>query len=273
MTDKYMLGHSLAESRRLVLQAELLEPITRRFLIEAGIQPGMRVLDVGTGMGDVAFLVADMVGAEGEVIGADTSAAAIVAAAARGKGLSRSNVRFVTGDPATLSLEPAFDAVVGRYVLLFQKEPGSMLRALNSKLRPGGLIAFHELDWQSVHSSPPAPTFDQCCRWAIEALRLGGADPFVGSKLYAAFVQAGFPPPALRVESIAGGASDPTGAVRKLFDTIFPEAFVHTLDRCGVAKAADIGAETLPDRLHAEVAGLGGIVVGKEEIGIWARRA
>ena len=273
MTDTYLLGHSLAESRRLVLQAELLAPITRRFLDAAGIQPGMRVLDVGTGMGDVAFLVADMVGADGEVTGVDTSAAAIAAATARGEGQSRRNVRFVTGDPATLSLEPPFDAVVGRYVLLFQKEPVSMLRALNAKLRPGGSIAFHELDWQRVYSSPPAPTFDQCCRWAIEALRLGGADPFVGSKLYAAFVLAGFAPPAVRIESIAGGADDPTGAVRKLFDTIFPEAFVDTLERSGIARAEDIGAASLPDRLHAEVAGLGGIVVGKAEVGIWAHRA
>ena len=273
MTDQYMLGHSLSESRRLILQAELLEPITRRFLAAAGIHGGMRVLDVGTGMGDVAFLVADMVGAEGEVIGVDTSAAAIAAAAARGESLSRGNVRFLTGDPATLSFEPSFDAIVGRYVLLFQKEPVSMLCTLNAKLRPGGLIAFHELDWQGVHSSPPAPTFDQCCRWAIDALRLGGADPFVGSKLYSTFVQAGFPPPELRVESIAGGAGDPTGEVSKLFNTIFPEAFVHTLEQCGVAKAADISAETLPNRLHAEVRDLGGIVVGKREVGIWARRA
>ena len=46
------------ELERLHLQAKLVDPITRQFLNEAGIVPGMRVLDVGSGAGDVAFLLA-----------------------------------------------------------------------------------------------------------------------------------------------------------------------------------------------------------------------
>ena len=49
--------------RRLVLQAELLKPITERLLREAGIKPGMRILDLGSGAGDVAMLAATLVGA------------------------------------------------------------------------------------------------------------------------------------------------------------------------------------------------------------------
>ena len=61
----YVLGHSDRELERLRLQAQLIDPITRQFLIEAGISPGMRVLDVGSGAGDVAFLAADLVGPPG----------------------------------------------------------------------------------------------------------------------------------------------------------------------------------------------------------------
>ena len=240
MNDRYLLGHSPSESRRLVEQAKLLAPITRRFLLEAGILPGMRVLDVGSGLGDVALLVAEIVGPEGEVVGVDTSAAAIAAASARSLSLSRRNISFATGDPAFLTFVQPFDAVVGRYVLLFQKDPASMLRALHAKLVPAGVIAFHELDWQGARSFPTAPTFDQCCRWAAEALRLGGADTHVGSKLYAAFGRAGFPPPTMRVEAIAGGPDDPSGSVKRLVDTIFPEAFVHTLEQHRIATAEEI---------------------------------
>src|ERR1700746_2285110 len=99
MPEAYMLGHSPAESRRLIEQAELLAPITRRFLLAAGIRPGMRVLDVGSGMGDVAFLVADLVGPDGEVVGIDTSTGAVAAASARSASLAPAKISFVAGDP------------------------------------------------------------------------------------------------------------------------------------------------------------------------------
>jgi ubiquinone/menaquinone biosynthesis C-methylase UbiE len=272
MAEGYMLGHSPAESRRLVEQAQLLAPITKRFLLEAGIRPGMRVLDVGSGMGDVALLVAEIVGSEGEVIGVDTSAVAMEAASARFVSFSRTKISFATGDPAMLTFDHPFDAIVGRYVLLFQRDPALMLRALEAKLVPGGVIAFHELDWQGARSFPPAPTFDQCCGWAAEALRLGGADPHVGPKLYSAFVRAGFPPPTMRVEAIAGGPGDPSGAVRRFFTTVFPEAFVHTLNQHRIATSMEIDFDTLPDRLYAEIASLGSVVIGRSEVGIWTHR-
>ena len=52
----YALGHSELEMQRLSVQARLIGPISRRFLTEAGLGEGMRVLDVGSDAGDVAFL-------------------------------------------------------------------------------------------------------------------------------------------------------------------------------------------------------------------------
>ena len=57
----YALGHSDRELDRLSRQAQAFEPFTRQLLAEAGIQPGMRVLDAGCGSGDVSFLAAGMV--------------------------------------------------------------------------------------------------------------------------------------------------------------------------------------------------------------------
>jgi hypothetical protein len=57
----YSLGHSDRELERLRVQARLIDPITRRFFVDAGIAPGMRVLDVGSGVGNVAFLAAELV--------------------------------------------------------------------------------------------------------------------------------------------------------------------------------------------------------------------
>jgi cyclopropane fatty-acyl-phospholipid synthase-like methyltransferase len=64
----YALGHSEQELERLSRQAQAFEPFTRQLLQQAGINTGMRVLDVGCGSGDVAFLAADLVGPTGRLL-------------------------------------------------------------------------------------------------------------------------------------------------------------------------------------------------------------
>ena len=232
----------------------------------------MRVLDVGSGMGDVALLTAELVGPQGEVVGTDRVPAIVAAAAAR-LGATQSNVRFVVGDPSEMAFEQPFDAVVGRYVLPYQPELVATLSKLNERLRPGGVMVFHELDWGGARSVPPAPIYDQCCRWVAEGLRRGGAEPYTGSKLYTAFRRAGLPPPVMRLEAIIGGPDDPSGAVEGLLETIFPASLVPTLERHGVATAAEIGVDTLVTRMRAEITALGSVVVSRSEIGVWSRRA
>jgi ubiquinone/menaquinone biosynthesis C-methylase UbiE len=79
----YVFGHSDAEHRRLEFQAEIVAPITRQLLIDAGVGEGMRVLDVGTGRGDVAFIAGEIVGASGGVVGIDSAPTAIAVARER----------------------------------------------------------------------------------------------------------------------------------------------------------------------------------------------
>jgi ubiquinone/menaquinone biosynthesis C-methylase UbiE len=60
----YPLGHEPRELERLTLQARLYEPLTRRLFDAAGLRAKMRVLDIGSGAGDVAFLAREFVGNE-----------------------------------------------------------------------------------------------------------------------------------------------------------------------------------------------------------------
>jgi ubiquinone/menaquinone biosynthesis C-methylase UbiE len=76
----------------------------------AGINTGMRVLDMGCGCGEVAFLAADLVGTTGELIGVDRASAAVNWATARAKEIG--NVKFLEGDPTLLRFDRPFDAVV-----------------------------------------------------------------------------------------------------------------------------------------------------------------
>ena len=72
----YLFESSSDEYARLTRQAALIAPMTERLLRDAGITPGMRVLDVGSGVGDVALLVARLVGPHGSVVGVDRDGSA-----------------------------------------------------------------------------------------------------------------------------------------------------------------------------------------------------
>ncbi len=267
--SSYVLGHADRELERLRTQARLIDPITRQFFRDAGIVPGMRVLDVGSGAGDVAFLTAALVGDAGEVTGMDRAPAALAAARARADALSLRNVSFRDGDLTTMAFERPFDAVVGRYVLQFAADPSAALRTLSRHLRPGGAMVFHELDWGGVQSFPPVPTFDRCCRWILEAFRLSGTEARMGIKLHSAFVGAGLAAPSMRMEAIAGGAANASDCLHLFADltgTLLP-----TLVRLGVATAAEVDIETLAAKMQAEAIATGSVIVGHSQFGAWTR--
>src|SRR5215472_4232198 len=167
----YVLGHSDRELERLRVQAKLVDPITRQFLIEAGIAPGMRILDVGSGAGDVALLADNLVGSAGQVVGVDRSAVALATARSRAEKQSLTNVTFYESELSAMVFDQPFDAAVGRYVLCFQPDPVSTLRVIAKRVRPGGIILFHEPDRGQMRSVPPVPIYDRACQWVSETYR------------------------------------------------------------------------------------------------------
>jgi len=267
---EYVLGHSDREVARLKAQAALIDPTTRRFLYAAGITPGMRVLDVGSGAGDVAFLVAELVGESGGVIGVDRAPAAIKVASAGAATRALNNVTFREGDPAEITFDRPFDAVVGRYVLQFQKDPADVLRRLANHTRPGGPIVFHEIDWVGLASIPPVPTFDQCCRWGADAMSLHGTETHMGTKLHAAFVDAGLGSPTMRLEAPVGGMPVTLPWLelfKELIATLLPQ-----MERLGVATATQVGLDTLVERIGREATNTKSLIIGHSQIGAWVRR-
>jgi ubiquinone/menaquinone biosynthesis C-methylase UbiE len=88
------LGHTDAEHERLIRQALRVAPMTERFFREAGIEPGQRVLDIGSGVGDVAMLVGRLVGPSGEVVAIERDSKSIAKAGARVTEAGFHNVTF-----------------------------------------------------------------------------------------------------------------------------------------------------------------------------------
>src|ERR1700758_1652177 len=93
-TPHYALCSTDAEHERLIWQASRLAPMTERFFREARIGPGQRVLDLGSGVGDVAMLVARLVGSSGEVVAIERDPKSIARASARVAEAGFHNVSF-----------------------------------------------------------------------------------------------------------------------------------------------------------------------------------
>jgi SAM-dependent methyltransferase len=186
-------------------------------------------------------------------------------AGARGLG----NVSFLEGDPADMRFERPFDAIVGRFVLQFQNDPAAMLRGLAKDIKPGGTIVFHELDWGGVGSFPAVPTYDLCCRWVSETIRLLGAELRMGIKLHSAFVRAGLPAPTMRLEALIGGGEDAADRLHLVADVA--ATLLSDMERLGVATAAEVGIDTLVDQMLAEATSTGSAVVHMSQVGAWCQ--
>jgi SAM-dependent methyltransferase len=253
----------------LRIQARLIDRVTRGFLRDGGIAEGMRVLDVGSGAGDVALMAAELVGESGEVVGVDRAHNAIVTATERARVASLRNVSFLEGDPVRTSFERPFDAIVGRYVLMFQPDPSAMLMALVSHLRAGGVVIFHEPDRDGVRSFPQVPLYDRCCKLVDEVFRRWGGDPRMGIKLYQTFIAAGLPPPRMRLESVIGGGTHSSDQVHFEMDVV--GSLIGEMERLGIATDRDLQCRTLAQRVLADVSASGSVIVGRSEVGAWCR--
>src|ERR671932_385842 len=214
-TVEYTMGRSRAETQRLMQQAGLLETFTAQLFAEAGIAPGMKVLDAGSGAGDVALLAARFVGPAGTVVGADATPAILAVARQRCAQAGLTQVTFVEADLRTARLDDDFDAVVGRNVLTYVPDPGQVLRKLVDHVRPGGIIAF-----QDIELGPFTAYFcngalgdlgAKLWSWIDEVFRRSGANPSMGFGLYRAFQEAGLGAPQMALHALLGGAPDWAG--------------------------------------------------------------
>jgi SAM-dependent methyltransferase len=251
--DTYPLGRSEAETQRLILQNQIYGPLTRQFLVAAGVTAGMTVVELGAGAGDVALTAAELVGPEGRVICLDVDAEILRTAAARVAAVGWTNVDYQHVQPDGLVdlVSPGWDAVIGRWVLMYQPDPVEQLRRLARQLRPGGVVAFQEGVFNDLREPyPPGPLHEQLNRWMTPPAGGPGPDTEMGLKLFRTFLDAGLPPPRLRMDTPVGGGAGWPGPdyVVATFRSLFP-----MLVQLGIVSEEEVDIDTLADRLRAEL--------------------
>jgi SAM-dependent methyltransferase len=178
----YIHGVEPGEQGRL----GLLNRLTNKPFVEfLGVRPGMKVVEVGSGLGILAAEVASA--AQGaNVVGVEQSPEQIKAAT------KHAAVRYVLGDAHRLDFEDgAFDLVYARYLLEHVGRPEAVVQEMARVTRTGGRVAACENDVSLIRFDPPCPAFETVWQaFQAHQQQLGG-DSRIGRRLYRLFRQAG----------------------------------------------------------------------------------
>jgi SAM-dependent methyltransferase len=264
---EYALGSTDAEQERLIWQAEQVAPLTERLFREAGIGPGQRVLDLGSGVGDVAILVARLVGPSGEVVGVERDPRSIARARARVECAGMHNVRFIQSDITGLDGAGLFDAAVGRFILMWLSDPVAVVRSLCRSLQAGGVVAFQEPYWAPVISLlQPLPLWSAVASLIHDTFRGFGANLEVGSTLYQLFREAGLPGPTMRQEIPLGRNPE---IARWFVDTLYSLQPRSQQLRLPLESVGNL--DTLAARLQVELDASRTVAAALAPVGAWVR--
>ncbi len=191
--ERYVLATGSEGEDRLAVVNEVHGPDTRAFLLRAGLKPGMRVADIGCGIGTISCWIAEQVGVDGTVTGVDVSADQVATARRRADAAGIDNVTFTVASAYDTELEAeGFDLVFCRFVLMHLQRPEEALQEMRGLLRPGGILVVEDGDFTALFCHPPLAAFDRCMELYRVAGAQHGADFEIGRKLFALVRSVGF---------------------------------------------------------------------------------
>jgi len=271
MTEQraYVLGSDDAEIARLDDQAQGIAGATEAVLRAAGIRGDMRVLDLGTGLGHVALMVAGLLGPGGSVVGVDRDERLLEIAEERRAAAGAENVGFLRGDARTFTAGEPFDAIVARLLLFHLPDREAVIGHWLESLRPCGTMVLVEFDSGAARAEPEVPLLTAGGRWIEAAFRAVGADSRVGARAGQLLRRAGLTDVATFGIVSYFGPADRTaiamiaGVVRALA----PQIVAH-----GIAAEEELGADTFEARVAAQVVERDAVVTPPAVVGAWGTR-
>lgn len=266
MADDYVLGHAERELRRLERQAGFYADATREGLLKAGLAPGMTVLDLGCGAGDVSFIAADLVGPAGRVTGIDVSEGAI--AVSRGRATQRGlSIAFEPTAIEAFSRYADFDAIIGRFVLVHFRDPAGAIRDIAGRARAGALLVSMEMDVTSTAATAPLPLLQRHVGNIARMYSVAGLNPDMGRGLHAVYRAAGLQPRLAATTPVG----DRTQAAGFEFFAESVRSLLPMMEKLGITTAAQTDPDTLAERLAEEAAATDPAVYYPRFTTAWAR--
>jgi len=177
------------------------------------------------------------------------------------------NVSFNESNVDEISDEKPFDAVVGRFILMYLPDPVAALRSISRLVRPGGVLVFQEPTWVPVLAHLAALPLWFATAYLIDKTMRASANHDMGSELYHTFVQAGLPEPTVRMELPMG--KEPYLA-RWYYDTLC--SLLPQVEQLRMPIESLGSVDTLVQRLQAEVAESKTVACWFASVGAWCRK-
>jgi ubiquinone/menaquinone biosynthesis C-methylase UbiE len=265
---RYALGYSEEEARRLQVQAALSEDILEYGLERGGLRSGMHVLDLGSGVGDVALCACRFVGPQGSVTGIDRWYPSLEIARKRAADRGLTNVTFVQSELDDFEPERVYDAIIGRFILQYLPDSARLLGRLKNSLQSGGIVISQEVDNSGATQHPPSALFQQVNSWIAAAFKSTGAVYDMGALLPRSFLAAGLPRPEMismgRVES-----GPDTPFYEFLTDVL--RSVMPVLEKIGVVTPEEVQIDTLAERLRQDAVAEERTLYSARIVTAWAR--
>lgn len=265
--NRYVLATGQEAAARLKVVHQVHGPDTRRLLIRAGLAPGMRVAELGSGAGVITRWMAKRVGPSGFVTGVDISPQQTAAARAATPPDLADRIEFVTAPAEDTGLPcDHYDLVYCRFLLMHSADPEACLREMVRIARQGGMVVCEEGDFTSPFCDPPSSAFDRSFELYRQLGARRGLDFCIGRRLYRLFLQMGLPNPRVSLVQpvyTAGPAKDlPRWTL---------EEFAGAAIEAGLATPAEIAA--LLDEMARLTEDPGTLFGMARMTQVWARKA
>lgn len=190
VSDYIIAGGEQGKARLNVL-SDVLRQHTKALLRAHGVGSGTSFLDLGCGGGNVAAMVAEMVGGSGSVTAIDFDDSIVTLAKDDAAAAGIPNISFRTVSVYDIEYDGVFDVAYARFLLSHLNDPERVLRLMMRSVKPGGKVIVEDVQFSGHFCHPHSSAFEAYLQYYAAAAKSKGADAEIGPALFSLFRQAG----------------------------------------------------------------------------------
>lgn len=231
--ESYIIRGGDYGTERLKILSDTLCETSKSLLLKAGLKTGLQALDVGSGSGDMTYVISSIIGPDGKVTGVDIDKSVIELAK---QNFTAENLEFKVEDIFDITSESEnYDIIYSRFLMSHLPNPVMAIEHLKSKLKPGGALVIEDVEFSGHFCYPACHSFDRYVELYTAAAKARGVDPYIGCKLFGIFYDSGF-------NNIDLGVINPVfnSGVGKLMGILTMYNIAHSVIESGLAEKTEV---------------------------------